>query len=667
MYENLKISVAMCTFNGEAFLKEQLESILAQTVLPTELVVCDDCSKDGSLEILYEFKESCNFPVIVIANAENFGINKNFENAIAHCSGELIALADQDDIWQPYKLETIYKIFQDNPQCGYVFSNADLIDANGKSLCRDLWQSIGFTHKRYSRYAAGDQLEVMLSNGNFIYGMTMAFRSVYKPTLLPIESQSYACTHDTWISTILSSIGANGVAVSKCLVKYRQHPNQLSGGGRQFKFFQLLERARIKKSEIDMTFINALMNIQARLRLENQNKEIVLCSVKKLTEKVEHIRARYLASVTKGLTKFKIVFRESITGRYGKYSGSIKSILKDLFLNSQRLIKPHMLHDTNFAKTPNFFVVGAAKAGTSSLENYLRKHPEIYISPIKEPHFFSEDINPTDFRSNFRKRSSLNIKKYLSNYPLPPKHVAYIEDLPIYLELFREVKNEKAIGELSTGYLYSKCAAEKIYKFNPDAKIIILLRQPVFRAFSHYLMNIRDMWDYQRDFINSVECDLTHVNKGWGKSHLYVELGLYFEQVSRYLKRFPESQVKISLYDDLEEDPVKFMEELFEFLEVDSSKLSLQDFFIKHNSSKLPLIKILSWYLPVFDVLREYIFIFMPYKVKAQIKKIIFSSKEVPNLRKDEFEQVMKYFSEDIQKLSVLIKRDLQSWHYFEK
>ena len=344
----------------------------------------------------------------------------------------------------------------------------------------------------------------------------------------------------------------------------------------------------------------------------------------------------------------------------------------DLLLIKEYNVNPNTIKFNgvnNFAnsKIPNFFVVGATKAGTSSLDNYLSQHPEIYISPIKEPHFFSEDIRMANFRLDYRKRVFFDVKAYLENHPLPFKHTAHIDNQSQYLELFREVKNEKAIGELSVGYLYSNCAAENLFKFNPDAKIVMVLRQPVERAYSHYLANIRDLWDYDSGFINAIERDFYSSKKGWGQSHLYIELGLYFEQVSRYLKRFPESQVKIFLYEDLKNDSVNFIKDLCTFLEVDPSILTVKDLAEHKNVAVSPRIKILSIYLPILNALRIFIKMLSLDKIKPMIKKAMFSSKNVPKLREDEFEQAMKYFSNDIQKLSVLIKRDLQLWYQMRK
>lgn len=329
------ISVAMCTYNGEAFLKEQLDSIRAQTFPPSELVICDDCSSDATLEILSAFKENCNFPVVIIANTQNMGVSKNFENAIAHCSGEFIALADQDDIWQSTKNEEIIRAFEKNPNCGYVFSNADLIDEQGQLLGIDLWQSIGFNKIRVEKYGSGDQLEVMLKKGNLVYGMTMAFRSSFKSKLFPIESRSFDCVHDTWIALMLSASGAYGVAVPKSLVQYRQHEMQVAGAGRPVKFMDFLKRITTNnRSEENLALADALESISTRLQCEGQKGKQELLAKKLLIGKATHFRARVSANSSHGFERLKIVFGEAKSGRYGQFSKAFKSVLKDLLTSS---------------------------------------------------------------------------------------------------------------------------------------------------------------------------------------------------------------------------------------------------------------------------------------------------------------------------------------------
>lgn len=311
---------------------------------------------------------------------------------------------------------------------------------------------------------------------------------------------------------------------------------------------------------------------------------------------------------------------------------------------------------------PNFFIVGVPKAGTSSIGHYLNQHPDVYISSIKEPFFFSKDICEKDFDSDYRRRAALDVDAYLRHSPLPKKHIAHITDYSHYMELFRDVEKEKAIGELSTGYLYSSQAAEEIFRFNPAAKIVMVLRHPVERAYSHYQMHIRDFMQFDYNFLSALEEDISTVEKGWGKSHLYVELGLYFNQVKRYLDLFPKEQVKIFLYEDLQRDQAQFMEELFTFLEVDTLKSAAINYSERKNSARYPKVKISKNLAGTVNFFRNYIARKMPDKIKDLIRVALFSNKKLPRLQRHEFAHALKLFEADIQKLSILTKRDLQSW-----
>src|SRR5947209_10455427 len=128
------ISVALCTYNGEKFLPEQLDSITAQTVFPNELVVSDDGSSDRTLSILHDFASSAPFAVRILQTQSNLGSTKNFEYAIAHCTGAIVALSDQDDVWQPEKLEKLHEALTANSDAGFVVSDSELIDQDGKFL-----------------------------------------------------------------------------------------------------------------------------------------------------------------------------------------------------------------------------------------------------------------------------------------------------------------------------------------------------------------------------------------------------------------------------------------------------------------------------------------------------------------------------------------------------
>lgn len=324
----------MCTYNGARYLREQLNSFLAQTRLPDELVVCDDASTDATVSILQSFKETSPFPVTIIVNEKNLRVCKNFEKAISNCTGDIIALSDQDDIWVPRKLATLVDTFEKHPGCGYVFSNADLIDEMGNEIGRDLWTSMGFDKRKQRRYLAGNQVAVMLRGGIFPYGMTMAFRASFKSRLKPFECRFFlAGTHDHWIALFLSAIGAYGVALPCSLAKYRQHSAQLASASRPLGFVDLLKMKRSAQASIDEQLAEFLDHLTQRLIESDQDSEAMLLARKLFTEKAIHLRARVRANSSEGFQRIRIVLGEALSGRYGKYSRSFKSILKDLVSN----------------------------------------------------------------------------------------------------------------------------------------------------------------------------------------------------------------------------------------------------------------------------------------------------------------------------------------------
>ncbi|NPA51292.1 MAG: sulfotransferase [Aquificae bacterium] len=307
-------------------------------------------------------------------------------------------------------------------------------------------------------------------------------------------------------------------------------------------------------------------------------------------------------------------------------------------------------------KKPNFFVVGAAKAGTTSIYNYLKPHPQVYVSPIKEPNFFSTDINPEKFRKNYKKEIEKDYDKYFKYGE--ESHLTFIRDLNDYLKLFEKVSTEKAIGEFSTSYLYSKVAAQNIKDFNPDAKIIIVLRNPIERAFSHYLMDLKIGYT-NLSFWEAIQRDINSKEKEWGITHLYLELGLYYKQVKRYLNTFDKSQVKIFLFEELK-NTEEFVKALYRFLEIDGN-LHFPDTSKVYNKSKVPKYKNLYFWASNLGIIRFSQKIF-PTGLKKSIKNILFSSENLPKLSVKEKEFLKEYYKKDIENLSNLIDKDLNFW-----
>lgn len=210
------VSVAICTYNSDRFLAEELESIAGQTVLPTEVVVCDDGSTDETLTILETWRKSVPFPVKICQNAENLGYTKNFERAVSACSGEIILLADHDDVWMPTRVEAVCRAFAEDPELGLVTSDAQIIDADGVEQGMTLREFVTRMHLHdFWRFFFPDDVEMVLWTG-----CTMALRREFLPVCLPIPP-GMAC-HDIWFYVAMA-LSAKIAFLPEPLLKYRLH------------------------------------------------------------------------------------------------------------------------------------------------------------------------------------------------------------------------------------------------------------------------------------------------------------------------------------------------------------------------------------------------------------------------------------------------------------
>lgn len=213
------ISVVMCTYNGAKYLKEQIDSILQQTIADFELVVCDDCSNDGTWEILQDYASS-NDKIRVCRNERNLGFLKNYEKALGLASGEYVALSDQDDIWMPNHLEVLVNLLGDRTiACG----NSLLVDENGDSLGMTLKEQEDLT------VVSDNPMDVALSimvYRNPFQGAAMLFRRSFLEKALPIpEGVKY---HDSWFAALACFM--EGISYTdEVILYYRMHGENLSG------------------------------------------------------------------------------------------------------------------------------------------------------------------------------------------------------------------------------------------------------------------------------------------------------------------------------------------------------------------------------------------------------------------------------------------------------
>lgn len=323
-----KVSVAMCTYNGERQVAEELESFLQQTRLPEELVVCDDGSTDATVEIVEAFAERAPFDVRLQVNDENLGYTKNLERAISLTTGDFVALADWDDVWMPRKVERLVTAFASSPTVGLVLTDAELVDP-GLQHIGSLWETRGFG--RLDRFLVARRRNHRLLRKNFTatYGTTMALRSTVKDAVLPIPDRWASTTGqsgpDAWIALIAA--GVSDVAlVDEALVRYRQHPENMAGAGSR----NLGTRLRSARANTAETFAERA----ARLRLGVER----LTTLGGRPAYVRHVHAaerhhRFRAALPPSYRARLATTTSELAGlRYHRYSDGWRSLAADLLL-----------------------------------------------------------------------------------------------------------------------------------------------------------------------------------------------------------------------------------------------------------------------------------------------------------------------------------------------
>lgn len=329
-----KISIALCTYNGAKFLQEQLESFIEQTRPPDELVVCDDCSQDNTVQIIEDFSRDAPFPVFLHVNEKNLGSTKNFEKAISLCTGEIIFLSDQDDVWLPHKIERIEAKFAREKDVALVFSDAELVDENLKSMGHTLW-SVTFSQNNRRDFVNGKSFEVLLWQ-NVVTGATAAFYSKFRQVFMPIPNDIPDLLHDAWIALLIAN-EAKITFIDEPLIKYRQHDSQQLG----VKLGSSLKNDWPGRKKHFAASIKFLQNEVKRLaqmgEIMNEfpqfEKRRGSISIKSLMgakkENIKHCEARKNLPLPR-LQRIWPIYREFITGRYSRISKGLLSAAKDL-------------------------------------------------------------------------------------------------------------------------------------------------------------------------------------------------------------------------------------------------------------------------------------------------------------------------------------------------
>jgi Sulfotransferase family len=294
------------------------------------------------------------------------------------------------------------------------------------------------------------------------------------------------------------------------------------------------------------------------------------------------------------------------------------------------------------AKMPNFLIIGVEKAGTTALYHYLQQHPQIYMSPVKEPAFFLFDGEEPDERGPGH---------------LPTSHITNIDD---YRGLFRGVSSETAIGEASPAYIYNPRAPERIQYYIPDAKLIAILRNPVERAYSNFLHSKSLGREPLTDFTQALQEEEARIQDGWGGLWHYKRKGFYYEQLMRYLDRFDKDQIRVYLQEDLSNNPTEVLQDIFMFLDVESS--FVPDVSTRYNLSGVPKNKALHTLVTTLNrpLLKKVLPAQVVRRLREPVRKRILA--KPPQLPLEARRQLIEAYREDILKLQDLIGRDLRKW-----
>ena len=319
-----RISVAICTRNGAAFVAEQLRSIYAQTRLPHEIVVSDDDSSDGTVAIAREaigHDGSDGVSVRFITNPSALGVTKNFEQAIRACTGDLIALSDQDDSWHPNRIEVMADAFSSAPRTELMFSNARLVDADGKPLGESLFDGLEISRADRDQLRAGDAFPVLMKR-NLVTGATVMIRRSLAERAMPFPA---AWVHDEWLGIVASTTVGVGL-IDDMLIDYRQHAsNEIGAGSLSLaeKFGRLAEEGSDRNARL-----------LARARVLSQRFEAIAPPIAEkyrtaARAKLAHEEARTALPVSR-IRRIGPLLREWRTGRYTRYGRGGADILRDL-------------------------------------------------------------------------------------------------------------------------------------------------------------------------------------------------------------------------------------------------------------------------------------------------------------------------------------------------
>jgi hypothetical protein len=310
---------------------------------------------------------------------------------------------------------------------------------------------------------------------------------------------------------------------------------------------------------------------------------------------------------------------------------------------------------------PNFFIVGAPKAGTTSLYHYLSQHPDVYMSPIKEPNYFATEVRTENIGPEWQARAQKendSLQQYLRGSMREKRFGGIVSNWSDYLKLFQNVNGEKAIGEASVCYLWSGSAARNIASTISNAKIIIVLRNPVDRAFSQYKQAVANGLAGS-SFREQVRRSLNRKTDKLDLLNPFLEYGLYHDQVERFMQLFPAENLRIYLYEEYRRAPAETLADVFRFLEVDPQ--FVPDMSKKHLQTRMPRFVWASHKLRQYGAWSR-LKGAVPATLVSVVRKLVFRDEQTAEINRADRLYLSDYYREDVGRLETLIRRNLKGW-----
>ena len=319
------LSVVLCTYNGEAYLRAQLDSLLNQARLPDEIIAGDDCSVDSTWAVLEAFAIQAKLAgvrVRLIRQERNRGFVINFTETLKQASGDVLFLCDQDDRWHHDKIATMAHRFEEDPNLLLLFSDARRVDGDGQELPHSLFDALELAEEERRAVRQGEAFDVLLRR-SMVTGATAAFRRQLLDTALPVGD---GWIHDEWLAVVAAATGRVGM-IERALIDYRQHANNQIGMRKRSLSDKWIDLVRPRRQQ----FIEEVRRMASlQLLLAKADADRFAVPLARIERKRIHFERRIALGALPHWARLPGVLQEAARGNYRRFGTGRRSMLRDL-------------------------------------------------------------------------------------------------------------------------------------------------------------------------------------------------------------------------------------------------------------------------------------------------------------------------------------------------